>query len=296
MLNGVNVAIFSFSFWGFVAIYWKQLPMIAPFELLGHRIFWGVVTLVVYLFFTRSFNNLKQCFSSKKVILSLLATSVLIFINWFIFVWAVSSGHVLEASIGYFISPLINVALGVMILKEKLRPKQRVSVFLALVGLIFLISTGVGRPSISLILAMTFGLYGLLRKQINVGALEGLFFEMVVSIVPISFIISSKFSSINSLGFFNVDLKEQILISMAGAVTLIPLISFNYAVQRIKLSTVGILQYISPILQFALAVFVFDEEFSRIHLLSFSFIWIALIIYTFDLLSIGKGKSKNYES
>jgi chloramphenicol-sensitive protein RarD len=285
MLSGVNVAIFSFSFWGLVAIYWKQISFIDPFELLGHRIIWGVATLCILFLFTRPVEALKDCVDSKKKILFLCGSSFLIFVNWFVFVWAISNGHVLEASLGYFINPLFNVALGVMVLKETLRPKQKGAVYLAVIGLLILISNGVGRPSISLALATTFGLYGLLRKQMKIPALEGLFFEMLICTIPISIILMNRFDSFNSFGFFEIGLSEKLYISLAGLVTLIPLVAFNYAVKKIQLSTIGILQYIAPILQFILAVFIYNESFSRVHILSFSFIWIALIIYTIDLIS-----------
>ncbi|PIK16217.1 EamA family transporter RarD [Halobacteriovorax sp. JY17] len=285
MNSGYLAGIFSFGFWGLIALYWKELSAFDSYELLGHRIFWGVLTFLVYILFKKPWGNLKACIDTKKKRQSLYLTTGLIFSNWFVFVWAVGSGHVLEASIGYFINPLINVALGVFILKETLRPRQRVAVVLAFLGLVILLSSGVGRIDISLFLACTFGTYGLLRKRMNIPSMEGLFFEMLLSLTPILIYFFYKEFSGAGLSFFKVSSREQFLAALAGIVTLIPLVTFNYAVKKIPLISVGLLQYIAPTLQFILAVFVYGELFTKSHAYAFSLIWGALIIYTFDLVT-----------
>lgn len=287
MNSGYLAGIFSFLFWGLIAVYWKELSAIDSYELLGHRIFWGVITFLIYFMFKRPWGSLKSCIDTKKKRINLLMTTGLIFTNWFLFVWAVGSGHVLEASIGYFINPLINVALGVFILKETLRPRQKLAVGFAFIGLLILLSTGVGRIEISLFLAVSFGTYGLLRKKMNIPSMEGLFLEMIISLVPVIIYIIYKETSVG-LTFFKVSLREQVLASLSGIVTLIPLVGFNYAVKKIPLISIGLLQYIAPSLQFILAVFIYGELFTETHAYAFSLIWCALIIYTFDLVTAHK--------
>lgn len=287
MNSGLVSGIFAFSFWGLVAIYWKQLGSIDAYELLGHRIIWGIVTLLIYFSFKWPKEKLMACLDTKKKRLGLLSTSILIFINWYVFVWAVGNGHVLEASIGYFINPLVNVGLGVFILKEQLRKKQKLSVLLATIGLIILLSKGVGRVDISLILAFSFGTYGLIRKKIGIPSLEGLFFEMLFCLIPILILIFFRYSA-GQVVFFNISSYEQTLALLAGIVTLTPLIAFNSSIKKIPLTTIGLLQYIAPSLQFVLAVFLYNESFSKTHIFSFCFIWAALIIYSFDLISYSR--------
>jgi chloramphenicol-sensitive protein RarD len=287
MNNGLVSGIFAFTFWGLVAIYWKELGRIDSYELLGHRIIWGVLSLLVFFSFKWPKEKLKSCLDTKKKRLGLFLTSILIFINWYVFVWAVGNGHVLEASIGYFINPLVNVALGVLILKEQLRKNQKLSVVLASIGLVILLSKGVGRVDISLILAFSFGTYGLIRKKIGIPSLEGLFFEMLFCLIPICIFMLYR-HSLGNIVFFEISTYEKFLALLAGIVTLTPLIAFNSSVKKIPLSTIGLLQYIAPSLQFVLAVYLYNETFSRTHILSFSFIWSALLIYSFDLIHFSR--------
>ncbi len=287
MNTGYIAGILSFLFWGLIAIYWKELSAIDSYELLGHRILWGVVTFLIYFMIKSPWKNLRLCIDTKKKRVNLLLTTGLIFTNWFLFVWAVGSGHVLEASIGYFINPLINVALGVFILKETLRPRQKIAVGFAFVGLLILLSTGVGRIEISILLAVSFGTYGLLRKKMNIPSMEGLFLEMLICLIPIVVFFIYKETTVG-LTFFKISVREQVLTSLAGVVTLIPLVGFNYAVKKIPLISIGLLQYIAPSLQFVLAVFIYGELFTESHAYAFSLIWCALIIYTFDLVTAHK--------
>ena len=287
MNNGLISGIFAFTFWGLVAIYWKELGRIDSYELLGHRIIWGIVTLLIYFAFKWPKEKLLACLDTKKKRLGLLSTSILIFINWYVFVWAVGNGHVLEASIGYFINPLVNVALGVFILKEKLRKKQKIAVLLASIGLVLLLSKGVGRIDISLILAFSFGTYGLIRKKIGIPSLEGLFFEMTFCLIPVVIFLFFRYSS-GQIVFFEISAYEQFLAMLAGIVTLTPLIAFNSSVKKVPLTTIGLLQYIAPSLQFILAVYLYNEAFSKAHITSFIFIWSALLIYSFDLISFSR--------
>lgn len=284
---GYLAGVLAFIFWGLVALYWKELSHITSYELLGHRIVWGVLTFVIFFLIKRPWSQLKSCIDTAKKRKSLYLSTALIFTNWFLFVWAVGSGHILEASIGYFINPLINVALGVLILKEVLRPKQKVAVAIACIGLIIFLSSGVGRIEVSLALALSFGSYGLLRKKMNIPSMEGLFFEMLISLVPV-LIYFIYMHNTSGLDFFSIPYNEQLLVMLAGIMTLIPLVLFNYSVTRIPLISIGLLQYIAPSFQFVLAVFVYGELFTTTHAYAFSLIWCALLIYTFDLVTQSK--------
>jgi len=284
MESGLVSGIFAFLFWGFVTIYWKELPMFGAFELLGHRIVWGIMTLVTFYLFTRPIDKIKACLDSKNKRIGILISSFLIFTNWFVFVWAVGHGHVLETSIGYFLNPLISVGLGVFVLKENLRFKQKVSIGIALIGLIILFSSGVGNPFISVYLALSFGLYGLVRKKLNIPSIEGLFLEMLICLIPFLIFFQLQVEP-KEIAFFKVSSYEQILASLAGIVTLTPLIAFNYSVKKVPLSTIGILQYIAPSIQFILAIFLYNEAFTRVHIYSFIFIWSALVLFSYDLVS-----------
>ncbi|OUR99835.1 hypothetical protein A9Q84_02060 [Halobacteriovorax marinus] len=287
MESGFLSGIFAFIFWGFVTIYWKELPMFDAYELLGHRIIWGIGTIFCFFLFTRPIEKIKSCLDSKTKRIGICLSAALIFSNWFVFVWAIGHGHVLETSIGYFLNPLISVALGVLVLGENLRLKQKVSVGLAFFGMIILFLSGVGNPFISLFLAFSFALYGLVRKKLNIPAIEGLFLEMLICLIPflIFFVLREESKNIS---FFKVDLYEQILVVFAGLVTLTPLIAFNHSVKKIPLSTIGLLQYIAPSLQFLLAVFVYKEDFTNVHVFSFIFIWSALLLFSYDLISLTK--------
>ncbi|ATH08412.1 hypothetical protein BIY24_10765 [Halobacteriovorax marinus] len=280
---GYLAGIFSFFFWGLIAIYWKQLSFFDSYELLGHRIFWGVLTFLLYFLFKRPWGALRSCIDTPRKRKLLGVSTILIFTNWFVFVWAVGTGHVLEASIGYFINPLVNVALGVFVLKETLRAKQKLAVFIAFLGLLVFLSSGVGRIDVSLFLALSFGTYGLVRKKMNIPSMEGLFLEMLISLIPILIFFGYRFYT-SEISFFKASSYEMFMVSLAGIATLIPLVSFNYAVKNISLTSVGLLQYIAPTLQFILAVFIYGELFTITHAYAFSLIWCALIIYTFDLV------------
>lgn len=286
-IRGVIWGLIAFFSWGLVPIYWKFLHHVGFNEVLGHRIVWASVFLGIFLFYKNQLSELKTILKIKKNIFILLASTILIFFNWNLFIWAVDKNFIVECSLGYFITPLINIFLGVFLLKEKLKIYQWVSVFLAFLGISFMLAANIGRPEISIGLALSFGLYGLLKKQMKVGSLHGLFFETTVLLLP-ALIYFSYLIKIDQFGFINFGLKTMLLLIGGGLVTSIPLVAFGFAVQSLPLSTIGIMQYIAPSLQLASGVFLYNEPFTKTHLYSFSFIWLGLLVYSVGGLIIGK--------
>ncbi len=276
---GISWGILAFGTWGFVPIYWKFFKGVGFLEILGHRIIWASVFLAILMMLKNEMHQFLILLKSKKNVITLCFSTLLIFFNWSLFIWAVYQNYIVECSLGYFITPLINVLLGVFILKEKLTKDQWVSVFFAAIGIIILLLQGIGRPEISLGLGLSFGLYGLIKKRGNVEALPSLFFETVVLFIPalITFIYLHQQ---NNFHFVGGNLQNTFLSIGAGLVTLIPLLAFGKAVRMVPLTTIGIMQYIAPTLQLLSGVFLFHEPFTKIHFFSFCFIWMGLIIYT----------------
>ena len=281
--KGALHAGFSYFLWGLLPIYWKFLDKVNAQEILTNRIFWSFVFMVVVLVITKKWSlfvtTLKGFAENKKQMYFLTIASLLISVNWFVYIWAVNSGHMIEASLGYYINPLISILLGMIVLKEKLTVAQLISFLLAAIGVIIItVSHGVF-PWIAISLALSFGLYGLAKKVIHVESSVGLTLEtMVLAPIAVIYMIYLFLHGTNSL--FISGWRTDLLLMGAGAVTAIPLLYFAKGAQKIPLSLLGFLQYISPTLTLILGVFVYQEHFSKIQLLSFMFIWAALVIYS----------------
>ncbi|WP_160724002.1 EamA family transporter RarD [Bacillus sp. USDA818B3_A] len=281
--TGSIYAGFSYFLWGLLPVYWKFLESVNAKEILANRIFWSFIFMVLVLIVTKKWGlfirTLKGFAENKKQMMALTVASLLISVNWFVYIWAVNSGHMIEASLGYYINPLISILLGIIVLKEKLAAAQLVSFILAAIGVgIITISHGVF-PWIAITLALSFGLYGLVKKLINVESSVGLTLEtMVLAPVAGIYMVSLFFNGGNSL--FAESWGTDLLLMGAGAATALPLLYFAKGAQKIPLSLLGFLQYISPTLTLILGVFVYQEHFSKIQLLSFAFIWSALAIYS----------------
>lgn len=266
--KGVLFGIAAYGWWGFVAIYFKAVRHVAPLEILAHRIVWSVVVLVVIVTALRRWPALIRVAADRRAVRLLFLSTFLVAANWYVFIWAVTHDHLVDASLGYFINPLVNVLLGFVVLRERLRLLEWVSVALAAVAVTWL-AVGAGIfPWISLTVAITFGLYGLVRKIAAVPSIEGLTIE-----TAILFPIAAGYLIYRGA---NVDL----LLVASGPVTALPLIWFAAAVQRLRLATMGLLQYLSPTIQFALAVMVYDEPFGTQRLIAFTLIWCAIAIYS----------------
>lgn len=286
--EGVICAATAFSFWGVVPLYWKLISHLGAWELLFHRVLWGSILLLIYLLLSGKWRGYERLKNPRSLIAAV-SCALLIIANWVIFIWAVSHGHVLEVSLGYFLNPLLNVVFGTIFLGERLRRKQQAAVALAGIGLGVMFTQELGAPWIALALALTFSLYGLVRKRAPLSPAQGLGFEMFVGLILLAPFMGSEIP----FEFPKLTLSFQFLVFLAGPVTLLPLIFFNHAVKLIKYSTVGIIQYLAPTFQFLLAVMIFNENFTFKHAAAFSFIWVAVILYLFETLSKRSQKGHN---
>lgn len=280
---GLAYALGAYLVWGLSPVYFKALQAVPPLEILSHRVAWSVALLAAAVAASGTLGELRRSLASRRALLTLGATTLLISGNWLLYIWAVNSGHLLEASLGYFVNPLVSVVLGVVALRESLSRPQLVAVGLAGVGVLWMV-LGYGRfPWISLTLATTFGLYGLLRKSAGLGAVTGLLAETAL-LAPAALLYLGATAAAGS-GAFGSGWRTSLLLAAAGAITAVPLVWFALAVRRLRLSTMGFLQYLAPSLQFALAVWLYREPFTRSHLVTFGFIWASLGLYSWDALS-----------
>lgn len=267
--------------WGFIVFYFKAVTHVPPLEVLAHRVLWSAVLLAVLLGVRGRWREARTALRDRRSVAALLVTTVLIAGNWFTFIWAVSHARVVEASLGYFINPLVSVFLGFVFLKERLRRVQWIAVGLAAAAVVLLSVRMGSLPVISLVLAFSFGLYGLLRKTMRVDALVGLAVETAL-LLPVALAYLAWLERGGTLVFGHAPWSTELLLMASGMVTALPLLWFANAARRLHLSTVGLLQYIAPSLQFASAVLVFGEPFGAVRLLSFALIWAALALYTAD--------------
>jgi chloramphenicol-sensitive protein RarD len=275
--KGILFGIGAYILWGFFPIYWKLLHGVPAPQLLGHRIGWSFLLLTAVILVTRQWTDFRANLN-KRTFLIYSVAALLIGVNWLTYVWSVNAGFIIETSLGYFINPLLSVLLGVVILREKLRPMQWIPLILASAGVIYLTVIYGKLPWIALTLAFSFGLYGLVKKLAPLGSLYGLTLETGILFLPaLAFLIFSEFNGTGA--FMHTGLRSDLLMFGAGVVTTIPLLMFASAARQIPLTVVGLLQYIAPTLQFLLGVLVYKESFDHTHLIGFSIIWIALIIF-----------------
>jgi chloramphenicol-sensitive protein RarD len=281
--NGLLYALGAYVFWGLFPIYWKWLQPVGAVELIGHRIGWSFVMLLAFIAATRRLRAFGREVSRRSIWPIYLAAAILIGVNWLIYVWAVNANYILETSLGYFINPLISVLLGVIFLRERLRPFQWLPVGLAAGGVLYL-ALAYGRPPwIALTLAFSFGTYGLVKKLAPLGSLYGLTFETGILFLPaVAYLIYADSAGFGA--FLHSDLTTSLLLVGAGAVTTVPLLMFASAAQRLPLSMVGIMQYIAPTIQFLLGVLIYKEPFDHTHLIGFGIVWAALILFAAENL------------
>ncbi|MBA2405181.1 MAG: EamA family transporter RarD [Bdellovibrionales bacterium] len=294
--SGHLAAIISFALWGLFPIYWKFFPEVGAWDLFAHRLVWSFITLIVILLIKSQLSSLKRIWLEPKVRLMLIASAILISSNWLLYIYAVSIGKILEASMGYFLNPLINVFMGWIILKEKIRPGQWPAIILALIAILLIGFQSIDQfPWIALTLSLTFAMYGLIRKLAKVGSLEGLAFETCVMIIPV-FIIW-YFQPSHPLDIFSQLAGWKILLlTLSGLITCAPLILFAYGARRLPLGTLGFLGYLSPSLKFICGWLIFSEVLSPARMQAFVLIWIALLWYSAELiLSHNKSLKKKGE-
>lgn len=281
-MNSAHIsAIVAFSLWGLFPIYWKALSEVPAFDLFGHRLLWSFVTITLILAVRKKLPLMIGIWKNPKQRLLLSLSAGLISSNWLLYIYAINTGHILEASLGYFMNPLFNVIMGRLILKEKLRPTQWPAILLAFlaIGLIAYQSDIQHIPWIAIILSVTFALYGLIRKVVHVGSMEGLGFETSVVVLPLLigwwFQPSTIFTAYEILSGWKIA-----LLCLAGIVTSLPLVLFAYSAKRLSFSTLGFIQYLSPSLKFVCGLLIFHEPLSHQRLQAFILIWIALAWYT----------------
>lgn len=280
--TGLLYALLSYATWGIFPIYWKLLLHVPSQQILAHRIVWSLLFLFIILAWKRDRTFLKYM-SSPRIIAILLATASLIGLNWFVYIYAVNSNHIVDSSFGYYINPMVNVLLGVVFLKEKLSRIQIIAVAFAFSGIAYL-TVYYGRlPAISLILAFSFGLYGLLRKKANLSSMPGLMVETLI-LAPVAIWYLGHMNNIGDGVFANYSLTSDLLLIIGGPVTALPLFWFGIAATRVPLSTLGFIQYLAPTIQLLIGILVFKEPFTLAYIISFGMVWIGLGLYTFSII------------
>lgn len=277
--NGILFGVGAYGFWGIIAIYFKWVRAVPPLEILAHRIVWSVAVLLAGITLFRRWPLLAAVVRDGRAMRFLMVSTCVIAANWYLFIWAITTDHMVDASLGYFMNPLVNVLLGFVVLGERLRKWEWVSVGVAAAGVLWLTFASGVVPWISLLLAGSFGMYGLLRKMAGVGAIEGLTVEtLLLAPIAIGYLVLRW--SDGTIAFGSQSLLLDLLLLAAGPITALPMIWFAAAVQRLRLATIGLLQYIAPSLQFTLATAVYDEPLTAPRIVAFALIWTAIAIYT----------------
>lgn len=273
--TGVTAALAAYIFWGLAPIYFKLIQSVAPTEVIAHRVLWSIPMLAIFLLLRDGSGFWKRMRLPRRVVFALFISGLLVMCNWLVFVWAVVNDQVLATSLGYFIGPLVNFMLGFLFLKERLTPIQTLGVLIAASGTVYL-GWFLGTPPwISLTLAFSFGAYGLIRKKLDVGPMIGLLWETsLIAPLAIAFMVWSAHNA--TLTFGTGGLSTDVLLALAGLVTILPLVWFNVAARSLRLSTLGFFQYIAPSMTFLLSVFIYGEAFTQGHAVAFGCIWLAL--------------------
>ncbi|MCE1253467.1 MAG: EamA family transporter RarD [Anaerolineae bacterium] len=283
MNKGIVSAFAAYILWGIFPIYFKIIQVVPSPQILAHRIAWSFLLLLVVMLVRREIKNWIKVVTRRTLIIYTIA-AVLLGCNWLTYVWSVNAGYVVEASLGYFINPLVSVLLGVIFLREKLRPMQWIPVGLAAAGVLYLTLTYGSLPWISLTLAFSFGIYGLMKKISPLDSFYGLSLETAILFLPATgYLIFCETQGVGSFG--HEGLLITVLLALTGVISVIPLILFSIGVRSAPLSTIGLIQYITPTLQFLIGVLVYHETFSGERLIGFAIIWLALIIFTVENLS-----------
>ena len=281
MNKGILAGIGAYILWGLFPIYWRLLEEVPAIEILANRMVWSFAFVAILLTVQKDWHWLREVSRNRKTMLTYTLAAILLSVNWFTYIWAVNAGYVVEASLGYFINPLVNFLLGVIFLGEKLRGGQVAAVVLAGLGVVYLTVSYGSLPWISLVLAFTFGMYGLIKKTARLESMHGFSLETMVLFLPALFSLLYRESS--GVGtFVQLGAVVTLLLVLSGPVTSIPLLLFGYSARRIPLSMLGFIQYIAPTLQFLLGVFVFAEPFPPARMVGFSIIWMALLVYTLE--------------
>lgn len=281
--KGAIAMVLASIIWGLSAIYYKQLSDIPPLEVLCHRTLWSVIVFIFILRLQDRLQDLKLVFQNKKLILGLFWAAAMISINWFFFIWSVHNDRATEASFGYYIFPLVAVLFGLIFFKEQLSLMKWCSVFLAIFAVTTLAISQDILPFVALVLSVTFGIYGALKKQISLGPILSVTTEVIL-LLPLA-IIFLLYWHLSGFGSFGKNIETTSLLIFSGPMTAVPLMLFSYAARRVQMTSLGIIQYLNPSLQFLVAVFIFAEPFGASQGMAFGLIWLALFIYTLASVS-----------
>lgn len=287
--SGLWMAAGAFVLWGFMPLYWHLLNAVPSLQIVAHRVVWSALLVALWLWWKQGRGWFAGILAQPRLAAMLALSGLCIGANWGLYIWAVNAGHVVQGSLGYFINPLLNVVIGTVFLRERLRPLQWLSVAIATGGVLWLTFFYGSFPWIALCLALSFGIYGVIRKLAAVESTVGLGFENTILLLPaLGYLLWAETQGAG--GFFALGdapgwgLGVDALLIFGGALTALPLIAFSYAVRRVPLSTVGLMQYIAPTLQFLIGIWVFAEPFSRDRAIGFVIIWIALLVFVADSL------------
>lgn len=290
MNKGIVYAAGAYILWGLLPLYWKALHDVPSTQIVAHRLVWSLVFVGLALTLRRNWGWLGKAIRQPRVLLTFALSGALLTVNWLVYIWGVNAGFIVETSLGYFINPLVNVLLGFLILKERLRPAQWAALGVALAGVLYLTFSYGAFPWIALTLAFSFGIYGLIRKTAALNSAEGLFVETAVFFLPaLGFLLLQESRGVGALG--HLDATTTLLLIGAGAATSIPLILFAAGARRITLTTLGLLQYVAPTLQFLIGVVIYHEPFGAGRLVGFGLIWLALVLYTAESLIVHRRKA-----
>ncbi|RGP40137.1 putative transporter [Altererythrobacter insulae] len=289
--SGLPAALGAYLIWGFLPLYLILVDTVPPIEFVGWRIIWTLPFCLLIVVFRKQLSELKAALTNRKAMTILLASSGLIAINWFVYVWAVQTGEIFAASLGYYINPLINVVLGTLILGEKLSRRQWAAVVLAAIGVAVLLAGALTTLWISMTLALSFGTYGLLRKQVAVGSLPGLTIESAL-LLPLSAGIALWYASSAGGSSFGQETWLSLAIVLGGVLTAVPLLMFAVAARRMNYSTLGFIQFLAPSIVFVLGLTVFDRPLLPAQLASFAFIWTAIAVFVWDLVAKSRATAK----
>lgn len=285
--KGIVYAFLAYGGWALISIYWKQInPGIDAVQITSHRIFWSFFTLLIMLAFTSGYGGLINQLRTKKQLWTFALAAILLTSNWTLYIYAVISGRIIETSLGYFINPLVNVLIGVIFFNEKMRRLQWLAVAVASVGVLYLTIALKAVPIIPLGLALTFGLYGLVKKKVQADSIVGLTLETGFMFLPAIIILLFAESNVEAANqsFITAELGDQILLVGTGLITTIPLIWFANAVKSVPLSTIGFIQYLTPTITFLIGLLVYHESFQPIKLIGYSIVWIGVLIFILDNL------------
>ncbi len=291
--SGVLLGLLAYTLWGVFPVYFKWIEMVAPLEVMAHRILWAVPFGALIIFARRQWREVRGALVDRSMLIWLTLSALSISVNWLIYIWAVQNARIFEASLGYYINPLMYVAVGVLFLGERLRRLQLIAVVLAAIGVAYLTFSGGIFPWVALSLAALFTAYGVIRKQVAIGAMPGLFVETSL-LFPFAFVFMGVLMASGTASFASGDTGLSSLLVLGGPVTVIPLLLFAIAAKRLSLTTVGFMQFIAPTLQFFTGLY-YGEQLTTPHLVCFGLIWSAVVFFSYDAIVAGRKKPRQTE-